>query len=113
MSKININVYFKLGDLEQINNFFAIKNDNVIEYIDLEKNKMIINIKDNKLIRENSDYIFNFDFNNNIINIYLKKMNKTIEKSINTLLIDKTNKRFLVRYQLIDEDIINEYLINF
>ena len=40
-------------------------------------------------------------------------MNKTIEKSINTLLIDKTNKRFLVRYQLIDEDIINEYLINF
>ena len=43
----------------------------------------------------------------------MKKLNKVFLKEINTLLISLTGKRYLVRYQLSDDNIINEYYVNF
>ena len=60
------------------------------------------------IIRENSDYIFILDFVNNNINVFVKKLKKSFDKSIKTLLVEKTKKRYLVRYLLEDENEINE-----
>ena len=113
MAKINIKVYSKLNDIEEITEFMAIKMDDVIKYIDLENNKMIIDMKNNIIIRENSDYVFTLKFNENIIEILIKKVKKVMNKEIKVLLIDKTKKRFLVRYLLSDEKLINEYYVNY
>ncbi len=113
MKKTNIRVYSNLNNIEENNEFLAIKSSNLIKYIDLENNKMTIDIKNNLIIRENIDYLFQMDFNNNKIMITVKNLNKILEKDINTVVISKTVNKFLVRYQLIDEQIINEYYVKF
>ena len=113
MKKVIIEVYSNLNNIEENNEFLAIKDDNLIKYIDLENNKMVIDTKNNIIIRENCDYIFNLDFNNNKILITMKKPNKILEKDIRTMVISLTKKDYLVRYLLTDENIINEYYVKF
>lgn len=113
MERGKIRVYTKLNNIEENNEFLAIKDDNLIKYIDLENNKMSINIKDNIIIRENNDYLYNIDFNSNKITITMKKLNKVFEKNIKTIIISKSITKYLVRYLLTDENIINEYYVKF
>lgn len=113
MERIKINVYNKLENEEETQEIYAIKEDDVIKYIDLENNKMIIDMKNNVITRENEDYLFTLDFNSNAINILIKKIKKEFIKSIKTILIDKNKKSYLVRYLLIDEKEINEYYVKF
>ena len=113
MEKGKIRVYTKLGNIEENNEFLAIKDDNLIKYIDLENNNMIINMEDNIIIRENNDYLYNINFNSNEITITMKKLNKIFKKDIKTIVISKSLTKYLVRYVLIDENIINEYYVKF
>ena len=113
MEKVSIKVYSNLNNFEENNEFLAIKDENVIKYTDLENNKMIIDMKNNVIERENNDYLFKIKLNENVIEIMMKKLNKVFLKEINTLLISLTGKRYLVRYQLSDDNIINEYYVNF
>lgn len=113
MEKVSIKVYSNLNNIEENNEFLAIKDENVIKYTDLENNKMIIDMKNNVIERENNDYLFKIKLNENVIEIMMKKLNKVFLKEINTLLISLTGKRYLVRYQLSDDNIINEYYVNF
>ena len=113
MEKVTIRVYTNLNNFEENNEFLAIKDDNLIKYTDLENNKMTIDIKNNFIIRDNSDYLFNMDFDSNKIMINVKKLNKTIIKNIKTLVIRSASKKYLVRYLLTDENIINEYYVKF
>ena len=113
MRNIVIKVYSKLNNIEENNEFLAIKKDNVIEYIDLENNKMIVDIEKDIIERENRDYLFKMDFKNNAISIEIKKIHKKMVKNIKTLSISKEKKRYSVRYLLTDENIINEYYVNF
>ena len=86
MKKIKIKVYSKLNNIEENNEFFAIKNDNVIKYIDFSNNKIIVNMQENIIEKENEDYFFTLKFNDNIIEIYAKKLDKTFYKDIETLI---------------------------
>jgi len=113
MKRTKITVLTKLDNVEENSDFLAIKDNNLIKYIDLENNKMIIDMENNIIIRENRDYLFNIDFVNNTITILVKKMDKTFTKDIKTLLISKTNNKYLVRYLLKDEMLINEYYVKF
>ena len=113
MKKTKIRVYSNLNNIEENNEFLAIKNDNLIKYIDLENNKMIIDIENNIIVRENMDYLFNIDFVNNKIMIKAKNVNKEFEKNIKTIVITKSQCSYLVRYLLVDENIINEYYVKF
>ncbi len=113
MKRTKINVFTKLNNVEENNEFLAIKSDNLIKYIDLENNKMIIDIKNNVIIRENDDYLFNMDFSNNKIIIKMKKLDKEFEKNIKTLVISSSSRKYIVQYLLIDENIINEYYVKF
>ena len=113
MKRTKINVFTKLNNIEENNEFLAIKDDNIIKYIDLENNKMVIDMRNNIIIRENLDYLFNLDFNNNKITITMKKLKKSLEKDIKTLVITQSLSKYLVRYLLTDENIINEYYVNF
>ena len=107
MKECKIKIYSKLGNIEENNEFLAIKNDNVIKYIDFSNNKITVNMKDNIIEKENSDYFFTLKFNNNIIEIYAKKLNKTFYKEIKTLICSSSKKRYLVKYLLTDENIVN------
>ena len=111
MQKTTIKVYSKLNNIEENNEFLAIMDDKLIKYIDLENNKMIIDKENNMIIRENIDYLFNMDFNNNKITITMKKLNKEFIKDIKTIDISNTSKVYSVKYLLIDENIINEYYV--
>ena len=113
MKKTKVKVYSKLNNIEENNEILAIIDDKLIKYIDLENNKMIIDMKNNVIERENNDYLFKIKLNENVIEIMMKKLNKVFLKEINTLLISLTGKRYLVRYQLSDDNIINEYYVNF
>lgn len=113
MERKKIKVYTKFDNVEKNYEILAIKNVDVIKYIDLENNIMIVNIKNNVIKRENKDYIFNIDFEHNNIEIVMKKLKKSFMKKIKVLLINKTNKSYLVRYLLKDEKTINEYYVNF
>ena len=113
MKKAKINVYSNLNNIEENNEFFAIKDNNIIKYIDLENNKMIIDMNNDIITRENSDYLFNIDFNNNKIIINMKKLNKKFEKEIKTISISLTKRKYIVKYLLVDENIINEYYVKF
>ncbi len=113
MKKVNINVYSNLNNIEENNEFLAVLGNKLLKYNDFENNKMTIDMERNTIIRENSDYLFDIDFNNNKITISIKKLSKKIEKDIKTLVISRTNKEYLVRYLLVDDDIINEYYVKF
>ncbi len=113
MKKAKTNVYSNLNNIEENNEFFAIKDNNIIKYIDLENNKMIIDMNNDIITRENSDYLFNMKFNENKIDILIKKLNKLMEKEIKTLVVSKRKNDYLVRYLLTDENIINEYYVKF
>lgn len=113
MKKVNIHVYSKLNNIEENNDFLAVNDSNYIKYLDLENNKMIIDMKNNIITRENIDYLFNMRFNDNKIDILVKKLNKNIEKDIKTLIVSKRKNDYLVRYLLTDENIINEYYVKF
>ncbi len=113
MKKAKIRVYTCFDKKEDSSDFFAIKDDDVIKYIDLENNKIIVDMKNNIIIKENIDYLFNIDFDNNIIDIEVKKLKKSFNKEIKTMLIEKKKKSFLVRYLLIDDNIYNEYYVTY
>ena len=70
-------------------------------------------MENNIIERENIDYYFKLDFNNSVINIEIKKLHKKIDKNIKVLAISLSSKRYLVRYLLSDDNIINEYYVNF
>ena len=113
MKRTKIIVYSKLNNIEENNEFLAIKDDKIIKYIDLENNKMIIDIKNNIITRENRDYLFNMDFNNDKIIITMKKLNKAFEKRIKTLNVSSKETEYSIKYLLEDENIINEYYVKF
>lgn len=113
MEKIKLTVYANLNGKEEIDEIFAIKDNSVIKYIDLTNNKIAIDIDNNIMTRENSDYLFTFKFNENNIIVKLKSHNQEFDKEIKTLLIKKTKKSYIIRYLLVDENIINEYQLNF
>ena len=81
--------------------------------ISVYSNKMIIDMENNIINRENSDYVFDIDLINNKIIISMKKLDKKFEKSIKTLDITRSNKMYSVKYLLLDENIINEYYVKF
>ncbi len=113
MNKVKIKIYSNLNNIEENEEILAIKNDNVIKYIDFSNNKIVVDMENNIITKENDDYFFTLKFNDNIIEIYVKKLHKTFYKEIKTLLCSKTEKRYTVRYLLISEDVINEYYVNF
>ena len=113
MERKKINVYTKLNNIEESYEIIAIKNDNAIKYIDLCNNIMIIDMSQDIIKRENNDYKFIIDFIKNEIDIYIKKYQKNVKKSIKTLLLKKNKKSYLVRYLLEDENTINEYYVKF
>ena len=113
MKKIKIKIYSNLDNVEENNEIFAIKNENVIKYIDFSNNKMTIDIENNIIEKENNDYLFTLKFNDNIIEIFAKKLKKTFVKEIKTIICDRSKNKFLVRYLLVDENIINEYYVKF
>ena len=67
MEKINIRLYTNFNNLEETNDLLAIKDNDVIKYNDLEDNKVIVDMANNVMIRENNDYYFTIDFNNKFI----------------------------------------------
>lgn len=113
MKKVKIRIYSFLNNIEENNEFLAIKNDNVIKYIDFCNNKIEIDLNNNVIKRENNDYLFTLKFNDNIIEIFAKKLKKTFYKDIKTIVCDSSKSKFLVRYLLIDENIVNEYYVKF
>ena len=113
MEKIKIKIYSNLNNIEENNEILAIKSDNVIKYIDFSNNNMTIDINNNIIEKENADYLFKLKFNDNIIEIYSKKLKKIFYKDIKTLLCTNTKGKFLVRYLLVDENTINEYYVKF
>ena len=113
MERKKIKVYTKLDNQEDNYEIIAIKIDNVIKYIDLSNNIMIIDMNQDIIKRENNDYRFIIDFIKNEIDIYIKKYQKNIKKGIKTLLMRKNKSSYLVRYSLDDENIINEYYVKF
>ena len=113
MKETKIIVYSKLNNIEDNNEFLAVRNDNLIKYIDLENNKMIIDIKNNVITRENIDYLFKIDKKKKKIVITMKKHDKVFEKEIKTIDISLSNSKYSVKYLLTDENIINEYYVKF
>jgi len=113
MKKIKIKIYSNLDNTEENYEIFAIKNDNVIKYIDFSNNKMTIDIGNNIIEKENNDYLFTLKFNDNIIEIFAKKLKKSFVKEIKTIICNSSKNKFLVRYLLVDENIINEYYVKF
>ncbi len=111
--KLKIKVYSELDKKVENDEYLAIKNDNVIKYIDFANNKMIIDMDNDIITRENNDYLFTIDFKNNNIIINAKHLKKVFNKEIRTLKNEKTPKSYLARYKLIDEDIVNEYYIKY
>ena len=113
MGRREINIYTKLDKNEESYKIMAIIYKDVIKYIDLANNKMIIDMNNDIITRENMEYKFDIDLKNNSINIYAKKLRKEFNKKIETLLIDKNNREYLVRYRLVDDDMVNEYFVKF
>ena len=113
MRKVKIKIYSFLNNIEENNEFLAIKNENVIKYIDFCNNRIKIDLKNNVIEKENIDYSFTLKFSDNIIVIFAKKLKKTFYKEIKTIVCEKSKSKFLVRYLLVDENIINEYYVKF
>lgn len=113
MDKIDINVYTNIDNKPETNSLKALKNNNTITYFDLNNNKMIIDLKNEILERENIDYHFIFKFKENKIIIKLKKDKLEFIKEIETLNLSITRNSFNVKYRLNDENIINEYIVKF
>ena len=113
MKRCEISVLTNFNGQKKVHKYMAIKNDSVIKYIDLEKNRICLNLEKNILERENRDYKFIIDFDNNNIEIYIKKLKNKMDKKIKTLMIDKNNNSYLVKYFLTDEKEVNEYSIKY
>ena len=113
MKKVNIKIYSFLNNIEENNEFLAIKDDNVIKYIDFSNKKMKIDMENNIIEKDNEDYLITLKFNENIIEIFSKKLKKTFYKEIETITCEYSKTKFLIRYSLIDENIINEYYVKF
>ena len=113
MAKKKIKVYTELDKIKESTEFFAIIKDDVIKYIDLTNNKMIIDMQNDMITRENKDYVFVISLRLNKITVKVKKLMKHFVKEIKVLTIEKKRNSYLIRYLLYDEEIINEYYVNF
>ena len=113
MKKKEIKVLTIFNNIQKDYVYMAIIDDFVIKYIDLDNNKMIIDVLNDVIRRENSDYIIHILLRDNIIKIYVKKIKVTYEKVIQTLIIKKDKNSYLVRYFLTDEKELCEYFVNF
>ena len=113
MKRCRVKVITNFDNIKEIHYFNAIKSDNVIKYIDFTKEKMLIDLDNNIFVRENDECRYIIDFKKNNIQIDVKSLKKMTNKGMKTLNIEKNKNSFLVKYQLIDENIINEYYIEY
>ena len=113
MNKVTVKIYTNLDQKEETYEMLAIKDNNIIKYNDFANNKMMIDLDNNVLTRENEDFCFTLDFLKNSIVIVLKKVNKVFNKEIKTLMIERKSNAYNVKYCLVDEGSINEYYIKF
>lgn len=113
MAKLKINVYTNMDNHKEESIFNAIIVNDVIKYIDSDNNKFSVLLEDNLLIKENDEYVIKIDFIKEIISIFMKEYNKEFFKDIKTLILKKEKNVFYVKYNLTDENVLNEYEIKF
>lgn len=113
MAKKEIKVTTFMNNYKESNRFKAIVLNNVIKYIDFVNNKFVVDLEKDLLIKENDDSFIKIDFSKNNISIFIKEYNKEFIKEIETITINKNDSIYYVKYHLIDENVVNEYQIEF
>ena len=103
---IRLNLDNKLEELEKE----VILNNNLITYFDNDI-KMIINLENGEIIRENNEYLSLIKPIDNSIIITLKDHQFIVNKEIKIIDQKIVNNYFYLKYLLVDENIINEYEI--
>ena len=112
MAKIKINVYTNMNGIVVEKNIDAIMINDVIKYIE-GNNKILIDIKNNILEKENNDVSIKIDFVNDKIFIFIKELKREFIKNMEVISLENKKNYFYVKYKLIDENIINEYKVKF
>lgn len=112
MSKKDVCVYTNMNSIEKRQYVKAIFDINKIKYFDLQ-DKFIVDFDKNMLIKENNESIIKIFFNNSNILIYVKEFNVEYEKEMELLELINNNHAFYIKYRLIDENVVNEYKIDF
>ena len=110
--KANVIIKNKIEELKELLKE-EIKKDNESTYIEKDETKVIFNINNKTLIRNNSGlymkYIFD-DTKSTIGIIIVKDLNKTIKVKIKTKSISIEKNNIKINYELEDEDYI--YIID-
>ena len=91
--KLNNESFTTLGEFD--NNTFTYYESNKL------RSKMIIDLNNETLIKENIDYKISLDFNKNN-EIYLKKEDGKINLDIKLLKFEKEEEKVIINYQIVD-----------
>lgn len=107
MPKININVSISNNEIEDSYKLVSIISNNIIKYKEKDNTKVLYNLDNNTLIRENDTLRMEYLFDNlkkTVGTIYLKDLKRTINIDIETKKIEKINNNINIEYK-IDNDI--------
>ena len=103
MPKIKIKADIRTKDDKTTTEATAIIQEDILKYQENDKTKVILNLEDKTLIRENDSIKMNFSFNTNKGLIEVKEYNKIIDIDIKVKEIERKGNDIKIVYQ-IDQD---------
>ncbi len=84
----------------------SILENNIYKYKEDNGTKVILDINNNILIRENNDIYMKYDFNNKTGNLVVKELDKIFDLEMNKVNFLKEDKLIEIKYNIDEEEFI-------
>lgn len=80
--------------------------NNIYKYKEENNTNVILDMNNNKLIRNNNDIDMEYDFNNKKGSLLIKELDKTLDLAISNVSIYRENKLIEIKYSIDKESFI-------
>ena len=103
MTKVDINVKVK-AKTEETGNYIGELNNNVLTYVEKSKTKVMVDLENDTITRDDIEKNLVLDYRNKIVNLYMKEFKLSFDMDMEVYEIEKNDNEYRVEYRLENDD---------
>ena len=103
MTKVDINVKVK-AKIEETGNYIGELNNNVLTYVEKSKTKVMVDLENDTITRDDIEKNLVLDYRNKKVNLYMKEFKLSFDMDMEVYEIEKNDKEYIVEYRLENDD---------
>ncbi len=103
MTKVDINVKVK-AKIEETGNYIGELNNNVLTYVEKSKTKVMVDLENDTITRDDIEKNLVLDYRNKKVNLYMKEFKLSFDMDMEVYEIEKNDNEYRVEYRLENDD---------